>query len=58
MFLLPGALRDLTGTYSASFYFFGIGNLVAACLLFIDIIFLNYTKSNPTAEQSIELSIR
>lgn len=53
---LTGALRDLTGTYAATFYFFGAGNLIAACLLSIDTIYL-YFKKAPTASPSVEVEM-
>ncbi|XP_052104275.1 monocarboxylate transporter 2-like isoform X1 [Mytilus californianus] len=51
-----GALRDLTGSYNATFFFFGITNFFGAFLLVIDVIYLrlNGPKKTQLAEIEIE----
>lgn len=55
--LFAGALRDLTGTYSSTFYFIGAGNLFAACFLTIDILYIHFKKKTNTTAQVVNLEL-
>ncbi|XP_076096396.1 monocarboxylate transporter 2-like [Mytilus galloprovincialis] len=50
-----GALRDLTGSYNATFFFFGFANFFGAFLLVVDVIYIKLNGQKKTQLDAVEL---